>query len=352
MAGWGFPAIPNENPALKVTLTHAGGEEETKVFLNKTHFADYNREIDAPGSKLLKGFVKRGQLRLITVDVTKPGAITKITLESFDNGLSPVVAAITADLSDEPAAVRTESAPGTESSMKAEDLPADSTAALGQKFAEPRKEGTLRVLIAGSGSSHHFPRDFIRTDSGILSALPDTEVAATLNLQEALALLPQADVLVFSGNHDQWGTPEFQKALHTFADAGKGIVLLHAATWSHPWEGYNKRFVKGETKDHGKGNVESERTGAADHPLLKGVPETFTIQDESYHFNFFEGEKQTVLVSNKPDGKSPDTHAALWIVKDPKTRIVAYTHGHDDKSHAHPAYQQILRNAVQWVSKK
>ncbi len=228
-----------------------------------------------------------------------------------------------------------------------------STAATGMKFVEPRKEeDIIRVLLVGAGSAHHFPRDFILTDKGTLAVDSKLDIIGTMNLGEALAAMPQADVLVFSGNHNQWGTPEFQKALNDFADAGKGIVLLHAATWSHPWEGYNKRFVRGETKGHGKGKVAADCIRPANHPILKGVPESFTIQDESYHFNFFEGEKQTVLVSNKPDGKSPDTHAALWTVNDPKTRIVAYTHGHDDKSHANPAYQQILRNAVQWVAGK
>ena len=117
-------------------------QKNPKVLLNKTHFADYNREIDVPGSKLLKGFVERGQLRLITVDVEKPGAITKITLESFDNGILPVVVAITVDQSAEPAAVKTESNAGAEtSSVKPEELPADSIAALGQTFLEPRKRG-------------------------------------------------------------------------------------------------------------------------------------------------------------------------------------------------------------------
>ena len=90
----------------------------------------------------------------------------------------------------------------------------------------------------------------------------------------------------------------------------------------------------------------------ADQPILKSVPETFTIADESYHFAFFENEGHTTLIQNKPDGKSPEAHSALWIVKDPKARIVAYTHGHDDKSHAHEAFQTILRNAVKWVGRR
>jgi len=231
-----------------------------------------------------------------------------------------------------------------------ETLPPDSTSATGQRFLEPRRtDESLRVLVVGAGSSHHFPRDFIAADVATLSKT-GADVIGTMNLAEALEAMPKADVLVFSGNHAQWGTPEFQKALHAFADAGKGIVLLHAATWSHPWEGYNKRFVAGETKGHGKGNVVADSVSPAKHPVLEGVPESFTIADESYHSVFFEKEGHTTLIENKPDGQSPDPHPALWIVNDPKTRIVAYTHGHDDKSHAHEAYKTILRNAVRWVS--
>jgi putative heme-binding domain-containing protein len=231
-----------------------------------------------------------------------------------------------------------------------ETLPPDSTSATGQRFLEPRRtDESLRVLVVGAGSSHHFPRDFIAADVATLSKT-GADVIGTMNLAEALEAMPKADVLVFSGNHAQWGTPEFQEALHAFADAGKGIVLLHAATWSHPWEGYNKRFVAGETKGHGKGNVVADSVSPAKHPVLEGVPESFTIADESYHSVFFEKEGHTTLIENKPDGQSPDPHPALWIVNDPKTRIVAYTHGHDDKSHAHEAYKTILRNAVRWVS--
>jgi type 1 glutamine amidotransferase len=82
------------------------------------------------------------------------------------------------------------------------------------------------------------------------------------------------------------------------------------------------------------------------------MPETFTIADEAYHSVFFKKEGQTTLIENKPDGQSPDPHPALWIVNDPKARIVCYTHGHDDKAHAHEAYKTILRNAVRWVSEK
>ncbi|MBP7951000.1 MAG: ThuA domain-containing protein [Verrucomicrobiales bacterium] len=354
IAGWGYPAIPDNRPALKVTLTHDGGQEESTVLRNREAFADYNREIPVPGSKLIKNFVHRGQLRLITVPAAKEGEITKISLESFDNGLSPVVVAITADLSKQPAEIETSQKNPAPAAAAANltDEPAGSTAATGQKFAEPRKEGSLRVLLVGAGSSHHFPRDFIATDRKILSQIPKADVIGTMNLEEALQHMPHADVLVFSGNHDQFGTPEFQQALHAFADAGKGMLLLHAATWKHPWQGYNARFVTGDTTGHGRGTVHAQRLPQAEHPVLNGVPPQFDIQDESYHTTLRQGAASTVLIENLPDGQNPDKHPALWIVKDPKTRIVCYTHGHDDQAHANSAYQKIIANAVQWLGAK
>ncbi|TLD71798.1 ThuA domain-containing protein [Phragmitibacter flavus] len=229
------------------------------------------------------------------------------------------------------------------------NLRPDSTEAIGGKFADKKAEGTLRVLIVGAGSSHNFPKYFIGTDSETLNAQPGLETAATLNAAEALALLPSADVLVFSGNDGSFGSLTFQKALNEFADAGKGIVLVHAAAWSHPWTGYNQRFVAGASRGHGYGEFEVT-VKQAEHPVMQGVPASFKITDESYHHEFLPGAQVEILAENAPDDKTRKPHASVWVVKDPKTRIVCITHGHAEEAHANPAYQTILTNAVRWVA--
>ena len=224
----------------------------------------------------------------------------------------------------------------------------DSTEAMGQKFADPKPPGTLRVLLVGSGSSHDFPKFFLGQDAVTLKAAGGIDVAATPNRDEALALLPLADVLVFSGNHDHYGAPEFQKALNDFADASKGIVLLHAATWDHPrWAGYNERFVGGRTPSHGNGEFEVT-VKDADSPLTAGVPARFKITDENYRFEIQSKAKVDVCCYNEPDG-GKDPLPSVWTVKDPKTRIVCITLGHDGDAHGHPAYQKLLVNAVNHV---
>ncbi len=226
-----------------------------------------------------------------------------------------------------------------------------STEPLGQKFAQPKPTNTLRVLLVGSGSSHDFPKHFLGTDAITLKTLPNTDVTATPNLKEALALIVQADVLVFSGNHSQYGEEKFQKALHTFADAGKGIVLLHAATWDHNnWKGYNERFVGGKTPSHGKGLFEVTVNNRK-HALTKDVPEKFEITDENYRFEILQKSKVNVCCYNAPDG-SKKPLPSVWTVKDKIARIVCITLGHDDKAHDNPSFKSLLVNSVNWVANR
>jgi len=226
-------------------------------------------------------------------------------------------------------------------------LAPDTTEPMGQAFADP-KPATLRVLLAGAGSSHDFPKYFLGADADTLRKAGGMDVAATPNLDEALKLLPDADVLVFSGNDGQWGRAAFQTALRSHADAGKGIVILHAGAWIHPWDGYNERFVGGGSTGHGYGEFEVT-VKKPDHPVMDGVAATFKIKDESYHHRFGENSKFEVLAENEADGK---THASVWIVEDPKAPIVCITLGHAAEAHDNEAYQKLLVNAVKWAAKK
>lgn len=231
--------------------------------------------------------------------------------------------------------------------------PPASTDPMGQKFGEPKPAKTIRVLLAGAGSSHDFPKYFLTADAETLKAAGGIDVAATPNLDETLRLLPQADVLVFSGNHAQYAKPEFQKALNDFADAGKGIVILHAATW-YNWPantGYNKRFVGGGTKGHGSGDFEVTVKNTS-HPVTKDVAPKFIINDESYRQIMDVDANVEILAENPTDHTNAAVHPSVWVVKDPRTRIVAITLGHAEKAHASPHYQKLLLNSIKWTASR
>tara|TARA_B110000305_G_C18892404_1_gene382484 strand:+ start:263 stop:532 length:270 start_codon:yes stop_codon:yes gene_type:complete len=89
------------------------------------------------------------------------------------------------------------------------------------------------------------------------------------------------------------------------------MVLLHAATWKHPWKGYNDRFAGGGTTSHGRGEfkVTVSDTG---HAVTEEIPKTFKISDENYRFKLKSSEHVHVCCHNAPDKTENPTPVSGW----------------------------------------
>jgi len=353
-------------PAQTVEIRFVSGRKQVVTHYAGRDFADYYPDgADVPGSKLAAGLVKNHHVRTLVIPVESTEVIDKLVLTSPGNTVAPTTVAITVELGGapnppkgaEPAPKPPGKAKAKGPAVKDDDLPADNprtTAPTGQKFGA-RKPGQLRVLVAGAGSSHNFPKFFLGTDGQVTKAA-GYDVAATPNLKETLELLPQADLFLFSGNHAQFGTPEFQKAIRDFVGAGKGVVLLHAATWYNwPLETkYNDEFVCGGARGHGHSEFPFTVTKPA-HPVMAGVPATFNIRDESYNVELTRPEGAEILGTIPRQNPKPGQSAILpsvWVVKHPAARVVCIALGHDEHSHDHAAYQKLLLNALKWVNEK
>jgi putative membrane-bound dehydrogenase-like protein len=364
VAGWGNSI---NLPAMTLEIRFLSGKKQVVSFVSGREFADYITEgHDVPGSKLARGALHDHQVRTLVVPVESPEIIDKLVLSSPGNIVAPTTAAITVEFGGAPNPPQVEAPAPVKApakgkpkgpAVKDDDLPADNprtTAPTGQKFGA-RKPGQLRVLVAGAGSSHNFPKFFLGTDGQVTKAA-GYDVAATPNLKETLELLPQADLFLFSGNHGQFGTPEFQKAIRDFVGAGKGVVLLHAATWYNwPLETkYNDEFVCGGARGHGHSDFPFTVTKPA-HPVMAGVPATFTVNDESYNVELTRPEGAEILGTIPRQNPKPGQSTILpsvWVVQHPKARIVCIALGHDEHTHDHAAYQKLLLNALTWVSGK
>jgi type 1 glutamine amidotransferase len=344
---------------MKVTLQFEDGSSKVVQLYAGQEFVDYIRRIDVAGSIHADGIVSDHQIRTFAVPVGSPKSLAKIILESEGNNVAATTAAITAETSDSGLVLQAvppaSGVPAPLSPLLKELDPNNpqTTAATGQKFAEPKAAGTLRVLLAGAGSSHDFPKFFLGADSVMLRGKAKVDIAATPNLEEALALLPQADVLVFSGNHPQYGSDAFQKALNAFADAGKGVIILHAGTWKNypPKTGFNQRFVGGGATSHGFSDF-TVTVKQPNHPVMAKVPATFTITDESYHADVPAGPGVEILAQNGLGKGTDKIFPSVWIVKDTRARIVCITLGHAAAAHDNPAYQTLMTNAVNWVGRR
>lgn len=217
---------------------------------------------------------------------------------------------------------------------------------------DPRVDtAASRVLIVGGDQHHDFDKWYGEADVATLKSV-GAEASYTAEPHRILPELERLDVLYLSNNQALPGQ-ELRDGIFGLADAGKGLIIGHAAGWYSwtDWPEYNRDLVGGGTRGHrayGEFDVVVED---AEHPVMRGVPARFTIADELYRFQKDpEGSSIHVLAS----ATEPETGASypvVWTVGHAKGRIVVNTLGHDGASHEHPAYRQILQNSFRWTSR-
>ena len=219
--------------------------------------------------------------------------------------------------------------------------------------------GKPRVLIITGGSSHKFTEIFGVGNSAFLRAA-GFSVCVTEDRDQAAAELAGADVAVISVNRRFFDTPAYRKAVMDFAAKGKGLVMLHPGTWYAfaNWPELNARIVGGGSRGHDRIAKFSVNAVKPDHPVMRGVPARFEVEDELYYMNA-EPEKIPpgtaaieVLAETSPSVRFQKPHPAVWTTQHPAARIVGITIGHDERTHDLPAYRTLLTNAVGWAARK
>jgi putative heme-binding domain-containing protein len=358
VGGWAWPTGGDDargKPALKVLVQFADGRSEEHVLNNGEHIADTFTRAEVPRSTDAGDFTRRGQLRYFALNLARAGTLTRIVLESFDSDVVPVTVAITA--SAEPAG--TKPAPAAGSGQAPSTGPKE-----GGKGDAPLPEtrpvvwapGKTKVLIIAGGSSHNFGQFFGATDGATLTAA-GFSVNYTEDRDQAAAELANADVAVVSVNRQFFDTPAYRKALFDFAAAGKGLVMLHPGTWYGfaQWPELNATIVGGGARGHDRIAAFSVNAVKPEHPVMKGVPASFTVEDELYYLNA-EPEKVPqgtaaidVLAETSPSLKFKKPHPAVWVTSHPTARIVGITLGHDQRVHDLEPFKTLLVNAVRWV---
>ncbi len=379
ISGWGWPAIREEDPALKATVVYDSGEKEEFTFINGVHFSDYIRPVEVPGSKYVEGLTDGQQMRLLTMELTKKGVAKTLILESpAGNRTVPVVVAITADIEGKgPAAGNADvskrppppaKGPGKGKGKgkagpevtfaKPEDAPKEGGKGDGPLVpAAPIQweAGKTKVLVIGGGSSHNFATFFGTTDVAFLKEA-GYSVNYTEDRDQAAAELANADVAIISVNRKFFDIAAYRKAVMDFAAAGKGIVMLHPGTWYGfaGWPELNAQIVGGGARGHDKLDAFSVNVVAKDHPIMAGVPATFQVEDELYYVNAEGAPEGTaaiqVLAETSPSKKYSKPHPSVWITEHAKARIVGIALGHDERVHDLPPFRTILINAVKWAS--
>jgi uncharacterized protein len=168
------------------------------------------------------------------------------------------------------------------------------------------------------------------------------------------------DVMVF---YDMWQEigPEARRDLLERVREGKGLVALHHALASYQdWDDYARLIggryhlakriengveIPGSTYLH---DVTFQvRIAAPDHPVTRGIRD-FTIHDETYG-GFEVKAGVTPLLETDEQTSGP---ILAWARQEVRGRVVYLQLGHDHHAYEHPAFRQLVAQAIRWVAAK
>jgi type 1 glutamine amidotransferase len=207
-------------------------------------------------------------------------------------------------------------------------------------------QSPIRVLLVTGGHDH---------DLEFYSIFADPRFRVTVDGHPSAYRRPfenRYDVLV---TYDTTEDPDEKKRanLKAFAEAGRGIVVLHHGICSFvKWPYWTEQVVGGryrfEADDTGPASSYShdesiEVEVAATHPVTEGVS-AFTIHDETYKNLWIAPTVKPLLTTSHPKGD----RTIAWIGPHPKSRVIYLQFGHDRQAHTNPSYQRLVRNAIAW----
>jgi len=167
-----------------------------------------------------------------------------------------------------------------------------------------------------------------------------------------------ADVFVFYDMVQDISEPQ-KAAFLDLLNKGKGMVFLHHSFISYQdWPEFEqvtggKYFLEATMKDGQeipastyKHDVNFDLTVVdPEHPVTKGLRD-FTIHDEVYGGYTVLPDVEPLLTTNHPES----SEIIAWAKSYGNSRIVVIQPGHDSHGYSNPNYQQLVKQAIEWVA--
>jgi len=185
------------------------------------------------------------------------------------------------------------------------------------------------------------------------------------------ATLAGYDVLVLNYNGPRWGT-ETEKAIEQFVAGGKGMFALHGISYGQffgmefrgdkwvpsadpGWVVYPDMIGstwKSENIGHAERGIFTARWTDREHPISRGLDETFLADDELYHKLDLRPNAHVLAVawSDPKTGGTGREEPVIWTVPFGKGRVVHTIFGHDTASMYQPGFVTLFCRSVQWAA--
>ena len=210
---------------------------------------------------------------------------------------------------------------------------------MGDRFHEPEHiENGLAPVFESTGVIPHYT--------------VDVRALTAVNLARVNLLVILRDGMLWPDGprqpHQIWMTPEQEKAVVDFVEAGGGFLNLHNSMGLYPEDGPYLKLVAGRYIGHGPLERFRVEVVDKDHPITRGVADYFAA-DEQHTPPYDEAKAHLLLRNRSDDGKAA---AAGWVYEPGRGRLCHLASGHTREALEHPMYQRLLRNAVNWCLRR
>ncbi len=239
--------------------------------------------------------------------------------------------------------------------------------------AEP---ALVRVLIL-TGESDYPSHDWRSTTPFLREVLQRTGRFEVKAAEEVHGLDARAfehyDVLVLNYNGPRWGETT-ERAVEEFVRNGKGMVAVHGVSygsffgmvemkgrWVYPegtaggWIAYPDLLGaswRPENIGHAVRHVFPVKWTERNHPISKGLPESFMVSDELYHrLDLRPGVQVLATAYDDPKmGGTGNDEPMVWTVAFGKGRVVHTPLGHDTSAMYSSGFQVAFARSCEWAA--
>jgi type 1 glutamine amidotransferase len=212
-----------------------------------------------------------------------------------------------------------------------------------------------KVLLGGAGPGDeavtNMYRPQVEADRALItSGSPHVKALSTLEwpTEEQFAT---ADVIVLYQHPKCLSDATHQQQIEAFLNRGGGLVLSHYVLWNaSPALADLLGLAKGTDSKY-KHKVITLRLPEPRHPIMRGLPDTFTIADECF-WNL-QGDRSKVsalATSDETVGDKVSPEPVIWAYERGKGRVVASTLGHFDWTFDDPFFRAILLRGIAWAA--
>jgi type 1 glutamine amidotransferase len=212
-----------------------------------------------------------------------------------------------------------------------------------------------KVLLGGVGPGDealtNMYRPQVEADRALINAgSPHVTALSTLEwpTEEQFAA---ADVIMLYQHPKCLSDAKHQQQIEAFLNRGGGLVLSHYVLWnSSPTLADLLGLAKGKDS-HYKHKVITLKLPEPRHPIMHGLPDTFTLADECFwHLQGDRSKITSLATSDETVGDKVSAEPIIWAHEHGKGRVVASTLGHFDWTFDDPFFRTILLRGIAWAA--